>query len=498
MNQVLADENGSGTVSWLLADNQATIRDVVQYNSGTDATTVVDHLEYNAFGVIMSQTNSAYQPIFAYTGQMWDAAAGLYYYHARWYDATTGRFISQDPTGFAAGDPNLYRYVANAPTNSVDPTGKSFLGDIGLMLQYPGDALSGAATGAAHGGAMVANAATAGLITPLNDEVNNLIEQNGGAYAVANMAANIGVGAATAALPCGLLANGFRAINAAAGMKDIITGAAMGDEMKVMAGLFAVVTAMMGTGRCFVAGTQVVVGVKTDELAADSRSDVIDVGAGIELGGYSTIICVGIGVAGFIALQPATANARRGNSRKGRSAKRRREFDELFDGQDFTLLNNGEGGHEREEQPAIEAHLGHLCGTIHSSRKARMDRRIIFEFTNIENNRFPAMPIEPASARGNVRTILRGVSSDRAPNTDTRASGLVGSSARVPGVAGEAAVAVAERLSFATRLKPVVREAQRRDSEPKFRKLVSLRWAWLAACLVVAALWGFDRSGGRR
>ena len=122
-NNALADENASGTVSWLLADNEGTIRDVVQYNSGTNTTTIVDHLEYNSFGVITSQSNSANQPLFTYTGQMWDSATGLYFYHARWYDPSTGRFISQDPTGFAAGDPNLYRYVGNSPTNSIDPTG---------------------------------------------------------------------------------------------------------------------------------------------------------------------------------------------------------------------------------------------------------------------------------------------------------------------------------------------------------------------------------------
>ena len=90
---------------------------------GTNTTTIVDHLEYNSFGVITSQSNTTYQPLFAYTGQMWDAAAGLYYYHARWYDASTGRFISQDPMSFAAGDANLYRYVNNDTLNRLDPTG---------------------------------------------------------------------------------------------------------------------------------------------------------------------------------------------------------------------------------------------------------------------------------------------------------------------------------------------------------------------------------------
>ena len=39
------------------------------------------------------------------------------------YDPSSARFISQDPLGFDAGDPNLYRYVFNSPTNSTDPTG---------------------------------------------------------------------------------------------------------------------------------------------------------------------------------------------------------------------------------------------------------------------------------------------------------------------------------------------------------------------------------------
>jgi hypothetical protein len=41
----------------------------------------------------------------------------------RWYDSSTGRWISQNPIGFAAGDANLYRYVGNGPTNATDPSG---------------------------------------------------------------------------------------------------------------------------------------------------------------------------------------------------------------------------------------------------------------------------------------------------------------------------------------------------------------------------------------
>jgi uncharacterized protein RhaS with RHS repeats len=39
------------------------------------------------------------------------------------YDPKVGRWLSEDPLGFKAGDENLYRYVGNGPTNDVDPMG---------------------------------------------------------------------------------------------------------------------------------------------------------------------------------------------------------------------------------------------------------------------------------------------------------------------------------------------------------------------------------------
>lgn len=39
------------------------------------------------------------------------------------YDPHIGRWLEEDPIGFAAGDPNLYRYVRNNPTNATDPSG---------------------------------------------------------------------------------------------------------------------------------------------------------------------------------------------------------------------------------------------------------------------------------------------------------------------------------------------------------------------------------------
>ena len=122
-SMVLADENSSNVVSWALPDDEGSIRDVAQYGSGTDTTTVVDHLVYDSFGNITSQTNSAYQPLYAYAGMLADAGSGFYYDHARWYDPQLGKFITQDPTSFAGGDSNLSRYVNNGPANATDPTG---------------------------------------------------------------------------------------------------------------------------------------------------------------------------------------------------------------------------------------------------------------------------------------------------------------------------------------------------------------------------------------
>ncbi len=43
------------------------------------------------------------------------------------YDPVVGRFLEVDELSFAAGDPNLYRYVGNSPTNYTDPSGDYLL-----------------------------------------------------------------------------------------------------------------------------------------------------------------------------------------------------------------------------------------------------------------------------------------------------------------------------------------------------------------------------------
>jgi RHS repeat-associated protein len=122
IDQVLADETPTNMV-WALADNQGTVRDLIDDNGN-----VVRHLNYDSFGQVVSVDAidlqySGFDFRYGYTGREQDAETGLDYYRARYYDSSVGRFISEDPIGFSAGDSNLTRYVGNSPTNFTDPSG---------------------------------------------------------------------------------------------------------------------------------------------------------------------------------------------------------------------------------------------------------------------------------------------------------------------------------------------------------------------------------------
>jgi len=119
VDQVLAQEEADSSILWHLADNLGTIRDLVD-NSGA----VVNHITYDSFGNIISETDSTVDTRYLFTGREFDAETELYYYRSRYYDATLGSFLGEDRLGFAGGDTNLYRYVFNNPVSFSDPTGE--------------------------------------------------------------------------------------------------------------------------------------------------------------------------------------------------------------------------------------------------------------------------------------------------------------------------------------------------------------------------------------
>lgn len=67
------------------------------------------------------------------TGKELDDTTGLYFYGARYYDPSLGRFITADPTIQKPYDPqdlNRYTYCRNNPINYTDPTGLSWFSKI--------------------------------------------------------------------------------------------------------------------------------------------------------------------------------------------------------------------------------------------------------------------------------------------------------------------------------------------------------------------------------
>jgi RHS repeat-associated protein len=107
-----------GQVYYIQADHQGSVIRVTD-----SAGAVVNSYTYDAYGQRLTATEGV-EIAYGYTGREYDAESGLMYYRARVYDTATGRFLQTDPLGFAAGDLNLYRYVANDPVNQKDPNGK--------------------------------------------------------------------------------------------------------------------------------------------------------------------------------------------------------------------------------------------------------------------------------------------------------------------------------------------------------------------------------------
>jgi len=128
VDQLLADETvtsltSPGSVLWTLGDHLGTLRDLATYNATTDDAVIANHRLYDSFGKLTSETNTAIDELFGFTGRPLDDSTALQNNLNRWYDTAIGQWISEDPIDFGGRDFNLRRYATNSPDLWADPTG---------------------------------------------------------------------------------------------------------------------------------------------------------------------------------------------------------------------------------------------------------------------------------------------------------------------------------------------------------------------------------------
>jgi RHS repeat-associated protein len=104
---------------------------------------ITDTYDYDAFGNEVHSTGTTPNN-HLYRGEQFDSDLGLYYLRARYYNPTTGRFMSRDPENPGSFDSNgnpvdpktlhKYLYADGDPVNGFDPTGHNDDEEYGIKL----------------------------------------------------------------------------------------------------------------------------------------------------------------------------------------------------------------------------------------------------------------------------------------------------------------------------------------------------------------------------
>jgi RHS repeat-associated protein len=147
---------------------------------------VVENTFYEPFGDV---TSGGSKEVKLYTGQFSDELTDQYYYGARYYKPSMGKFIQPDPIIQQVYNPqnlNKYSYVINNPYKYIDPTGTVYWGELGKAVIQGSSSLimAGSAVGATIGSEGIASLITVPLAVyafanfgdSVTDAYNSIIE----------------------------------------------------------------------------------------------------------------------------------------------------------------------------------------------------------------------------------------------------------------------------------------------------------------------------------
>jgi len=117
--------NGAATNSYYAVKDRLGSVQALMNASGS----VIESYTYDAWGVTVIKNAggaviaaSAYGNRFMFHGGACSAVTGLYNFRARWYDPSTGRWLSKDPIGISGGL-NMYAFCGDDPVNTSDAFG---------------------------------------------------------------------------------------------------------------------------------------------------------------------------------------------------------------------------------------------------------------------------------------------------------------------------------------------------------------------------------------
>jgi len=109
-------ESRSGTTSYYQRDGLGSVTSL-----SSSAGALANTYTYDSYGRLTSSTGTLVNP-FQYTGRELDPETGIYYYRARYFDPSEGRFLSEDPIRLRGGV-NFYAYTRNRSVLLTDPSG---------------------------------------------------------------------------------------------------------------------------------------------------------------------------------------------------------------------------------------------------------------------------------------------------------------------------------------------------------------------------------------